>query len=651
MGNEVILERQVLDLEQGSHLCLIYERDPLEQMPALIPFIKQALEGNEQFIYIADDIPVEHLSLILKINGIDVEAQGSRGALKLWTRTEWRQPGELDPRKKSVQIHGFIDHALRAGFNGVRFAVEMTWTLGPDISAEKLEHWEATINTIFTPGFPGRIICQYSRHKLPASVINQAFRTHPHVIIDNSLCPNSFYEAPIIVDDRSRAPTEWMISQVKKDYLKEKAKSVGGRAIDYKNLEWGTHVCNFYRTRADLVELLVPYFKGGLEGNEMCMWLTSEPLNSQEAKEALSKAVPDLDTYIRRGQIQVIDADSWYLQGQKLRPSEEVLSGWIAKEQEALKKGFRGLRLAADTYRVEQKGWDEFRGYESAVNSSIHRHKIIALCSYPLEKCSPPDIAEAVSSHQCTFIKKDGEVRAVESSEQNRAETLLLEACRELECRVKQRTVELSKSLEEKEALLKEIHHRVKNNMQVVSSLIRLQSAKLEDKEAAKVLEECQNRIKSMALVHEALYRSNDFTTLNLSDYINSLGNELLRSYNLNPEKIKMDVDIKDVILDMDTAIACGLILNELITNSIKYAFSDRRDGRIKVNLSVSDNRAKLFVSDDGIGLPKDFDTNSSKTLGMRLVKMLAAQLEGRLKINNGCGTSFEIEFPIMKVV
>ncbi|HEX3036037.1 MAG TPA: sensor histidine kinase, partial [Thermodesulfobacteriota bacterium] len=154
---------------------------------------------------------------------------------------------------------------------------------------------------------------------------------------------------------------------------------------------------------------------------------------------------------------------------------------------------------------------------------------------------------------------------------------MLIEACRGLENKVNQRTAELSKSLEEKEVLLKEIHHRVKNNMQMISSLIRLQSAKLEDEKSVKVFQECQNRIKSMALVHEALYRSNDFTTLNLSDYIKSLGNELRRSYNLNPERIEMDVDIKDVVLDMDTGITCGLILNELITNSIKHAFPDER--------------------------------------------------------------------------
>jgi two-component sensor histidine kinase len=311
----------------------------------------------------------------------------------------------------------------------------MTWTLAPDISAEKLEHWEATINTIFTPGLPGKIICQYNRHRLPTSVINQAFRTHPFAVIENGVCRNAFYEEPHILDDRSEtSKSEWMISQLKKIHLEEKA--------------------------------------------------------------------------------------------------------------------------------------------------------------------------------------------------------------------------ELSRSLEEKNILLKEIHHRVRNNMQVISSLLRLQSAYIEDdNKSLKVFQECQNRIRSMALVHEALYRTNDFTTLNLNEYIKRLGNELLRSYNLNPEKIKMDVDVdvKAVALDMDTGIACGLILNELMTNSIKYAFPGGRNGKIKVNFSIVDKKANLTVSDNGIGLPKGFEVNNCKTLGMRLVKTLVDQLEGELEIKNHYGTSFKIEFPAIK--
>src|SRR6266567_2975048 len=123
------LKDQILNLEQGDHLCLFYEKHPAQQMPALIPFIQDAINSNEQFIYIADDQTVDELAAQLEGSGINVASESDRGALKLWTRREWRQPGKLDSRKKSVQVRQFIDDAARAGFRGTRFAFEMTWTL------------------------------------------------------------------------------------------------------------------------------------------------------------------------------------------------------------------------------------------------------------------------------------------------------------------------------------------------------------------------------------------------------------------------------------------------------------------------------------------------------------------------------------------
>jgi PAS domain S-box-containing protein len=219
MKNE--LTEQILDLKQGDHACLLYNKDPAEQVRALVPYIKQGLEEGEQCIYVADDQTVEDVARILESAGIDVRRESERGALRLWTRSEWRQPGELDSVKKSLQVRGFIDEALKAGFKGVRFAVEMTWILGPDISVDKLKHWEATINTLFVPGVPGRIVCQYSRDRLSASAIQAGLSTHPIAILDD-LCANFFYEAPAILENKSETEKlDWMISQLKKARLAE----------------------------------------------------------------------------------------------------------------------------------------------------------------------------------------------------------------------------------------------------------------------------------------------------------------------------------------------------------------------------------------------------------------------------------------------
>ena len=154
------------------------------------------------------------------------------GPAKLWTRKEWRQSGELDSGRKSLQVREFIQEAYRASFKGIRFAVEMTWTLGPDITANCLEHWEATINTLFAPDFPGRIVCQYNRSRLSPEVVLAALHTHPTVILGEEVCPNLFYQAPLILKGHSHgngkhAPStaeqvDWMISQLKRARAAEK---------------------------------------------------------------------------------------------------------------------------------------------------------------------------------------------------------------------------------------------------------------------------------------------------------------------------------------------------------------------------------------------------------------------------------------------
>ena len=209
------LAQEIVKLRPGDHLCLFYEKDPREQMPALVPFIQDGLSRDEQFVYIADDQTVEDLEVQLQQNGINVGQECDRGALKLWTRREWRQPGELSSERKSRQVLQYIHEASQAGFKGCRFAVEMTWALGPDIGADELEHWEAMINTIFVPGFSGRIACQYNRSRLSPETILAALHTHPLAILGDHVYPNWFYEAPLILDGNAKSSTarvEWMFS-------------------------------------------------------------------------------------------------------------------------------------------------------------------------------------------------------------------------------------------------------------------------------------------------------------------------------------------------------------------------------------------------------------------------------------------------------
>lgn len=200
----------------------------------------------------------------------------------------------------------------------------------------------------------------------------------------------------------------------------------------------------------------------------------------------------------------------------------------------------------------------------------------------------------------------------------------------------------LKKSLKEKEVLLQEIHHRVKNNMQIISSLLNLQSVYSESKNPSEILKETQDRVKSMALVHEKLYKSQNLEKINFGEYIEDLVFILSRSYDTS--HININVKGSPISLDINTAIPCGLIINELITNSIKHAFPDSQ-GNINVEFFRENDNLKLIVNDDGIGIPEDLDIENTTTLGLRLLSSLVDQIEGNLKIHKNNGSSFEITF------
>ncbi len=211
----------------------------------------------------------------------------------------------------------------------------------------------------------------------------------------------------------------------------------------------------------------------------------------------------------------------------------------------------------------------------------------------------------------------------------------------------KQAEEKIKVSLKEKEVLLSEIHHRVKNNMQVITSLLKLQADKIEDKKYADMLQESQNRIRSMALIHVQLYQSKDFANIDFGEYIKSLVDELFVSYGIDTNRVKLNIEIKDVSFDLENAIPCGLIINELVSNSLKHAFPQGKEGKINISLrSFNEDDFELSVSDDGAGIPEDLDIEQPDTMGFNLVKVLAGhQLDGKIELNRTEGTQFKIKF------
>ncbi len=224
-----------------------------------------------------------------------------------------------------------------------------------------------------------------------------------------------------------------------------------------------------------------------------------------------------------------------------------------------------------------------------------------------------------------------------------------------LEQRVEERTHRLQASVREKEILIQEIHHRVKNNMQIISSLVNLQAARIEDPETREMFMVTRDRIRSMALVHEKIYRSKDFARIDFVDYVRNLVNQILRSSAV-PGAIRAEIEGDPVFLNISTAVPCSLIVNELVSNALKHAFPDGRPGRLTVRVAALDDgrnglavgdtgRFSITVSDDGVGLAPDFDMARTNSLGLQIVSLLVEQLEGTLEVDGREGSRFSFTF------
>jgi two-component sensor histidine kinase/DNA-binding NarL/FixJ family response regulator len=204
----------------------------------------------------------------------------------------------------------------------------------------------------------------------------------------------------------------------------------------------------------------------------------------------------------------------------------------------------------------------------------------------------------------------------------------------------------LRASLAEKEVLLKEVHHRVKNNLQIITTLLDLQFDNIRDEQALTALRVSHDRIKSIALVHERVYQAKDLARIDFAGYIESLTSHLYGSYVTDPERISLKIDAGNVALEIDEAIPCGLIVNELVSNSLKHAFPDGRKGSIAIRVSAVDQGLiTLTVADDGVGLPPGMDFRDTESMGLQLVNMLTKQLHGEISLLNEGGAAFTIRF------
>jgi len=239
-----------------------------------------------------------------------------------------------------------------------------------------------------------------------------------------------------------------------------------------------------------------------------------------------------------------------------------------------------------------------------------------------------------------------------ELAERKLAEQELKKYRDHLEEMVKERTIklaetnlELQREIAQKELLLKEIHHRVKSNMQLISNMLSIQETQIKDESARKVFREGWSRIRFMVLVHEKLYQSGDFTGINFAEFTKSLLNDLFGTYNVEEGTINLKISVKNVYLDINLAIPCGLIINELVSNSLKYGFQEQQKGEIIIEFESKNSIYELTVGDNGKGFPKYLDFRNAESLGLQLVRLLCKKINATIELDRSKGTLFKIVF------
>jgi len=399
-----------------------------------------------------------------------------------------------------------------------------------------------------------------------------------------------------------------------------------------KNISWGTHICGFYQSMDDLINMLVPYFKFGLDNNEFCIWVTSEPFDNDKAKQILSERIPNFDYYLNRGQIEVLSYSDWYLHHDKFNGTD-VLNLWIKKMDEAIAKGYNGIRISGNTTWLKKADWQAFQNYESEVDKRIDYLKMIAICTYQISKCNNYEIIDVVKNHKYLFVNNDHNYNIV--NDITRLEQLDL----------------ISK-------MSASVAHEIRNPITSVKGFLQLLQEKNEYKkhiEYFNVMLEELDRANSIISEFLSLARNkaSGLTRESLNNIINVIypllqadaiknGNNIILELGEVPEILISPKDIRQLILN-------------LVRNGLEAM---QEGGNLTIRTYVDNSEIILEVADEGTGISPDiaekinspfFTTKDTGTgLGLAICNNIAIQHNATLNFTTSPkGTTFYVHFKL----
>jgi len=403
---------------------------------------------------------------------------------------------------------------------------------------------------------------------------------------------------------------------------------------------WGTHFCLFYQTKEDLIDILVPYFKAGLESNEYCMWVTSEPLNQKDAENAIKKSLPNFEQYLNKKQIEIIPHNEWYLKNNEFN-SQRVLDDWVDKLNYGLSQGFKGLRLTGNTFWLEEKDWKAFTDYEEEVNNIIGNYNMIGVCTYCLEKCGPYELLDVIHNHQFALIRREGKWTNFKSMEQIKAEEKYREAYN---------LVNFYKDL---------FAHDMNTILQAIlsttqyHSLLRNDPEELEDfGDITKIVEMHVRRGTSLISKVRTLSKLEEteiqLIPIGVFDVLDKSVENTKKSFHEKNINIQIEGLSKDLKILGDALLID--VFDNLLNNSVKFSDNDKES---IVDIIISKIQAddikyiKFEFKDNGIGIPDDrkktlfqelFERDKSKRgmgIGLSLVKKIVDKYEGKIWVED----------------
>lgn len=401
------------------------------------------------------------------------------------------------------------------------------------------------------------------------------------------------------------------------------------------DVPWSTHFCQFYRTKKDLIDILVPYFKAGLETNEFCMWVTSEPLIEKEAKKAMRKAVPSFDQYGGKGQIEVVPHTQWYLKNRTF-DGKRVLNAWTDRLNQAISKGYDGMRVAGNMAWVEKIYWRRFIDYEEEVSKAIEKYRMIAICSYLKDKCTASETIDVLSNHQFAIIKRDDEWEMIEDSECKRREWQLHKLAANLQ----------SVAEHERRHIAREIH----DELGAVLTALEIDVSWL-GKRLPQDQERVRNRTDSMSkLIRTTVQRMRRISEELIPPVLYEIG--LVAAIKWQAEefqnrtgvKCELTTDPREIILDKDRSIAIFRIFQEALTNVARHANATI----VKASLRKVASNLVLKVYDDGKGITEK-QVSDLKSLGLAGMRERARFCRGELKVTGlqNEGTTVTVSVPL----